>query len=84
MARTTGKNGNSGLNSSLSELEQIKGMTIAIASSEYPKRLKCAGCILWKERGGGLSSLVVILAVSGRRESSIVLTWEEQPKIESL
>ena len=51
-ARTTGKNGNSGLNSSLSELEQTEGMTIASPSSEHPKRLKCAGpCILWKKRG---------------------------------
>ena len=44
--------GKSGLNSSLSELEQNEGVTIAIASSEQPKCLKCAGpCILWKERG---------------------------------
>ena len=51
-ARTTGKNGKTDLNSSLSELEQIEGMTIAIASSEHPKCLKCAGpCILWKDRG---------------------------------
>ena len=51
-AWTTGKNGNSCLNSSLSELEQIEGMTIAIASSKHPKRLKCvAPCILWTERG---------------------------------
>ena len=57
MLGRTGKNGNSRLNSSLSELEQVEGMTIAIASSEHPKRLKCAGpCILCKER---LRSLVV-------------------------
>ena len=37
-ARTIGKNGNSGLHSSLSELEQIDDMTITIANSG---RLKC-------------------------------------------
>ena len=41
-ARTTGKNGNSGLNSSLSELEQIEDMTIVIASSEHLQCLKRA------------------------------------------
>ena len=41
-ARMTGKNGNSGLNSSLSELEQIKDMTIAIANSEHLQCLKRA------------------------------------------
>ena len=46
-ARTTGKNGNSGLNSSFSELEQIEGMTITIAKPEHPKCLKCARpCVL--------------------------------------
>ena len=42
-ARTTGKSGNSGLSSSLSELEQIEGMTIKIASSEHPKCVECGG-----------------------------------------
>ena len=39
-ARTTGKNGNSGLYSSLSELEQIEDMTITIANSGRPNCLK--------------------------------------------
>ena len=54
-ARMTAKNGNSGLNSSLSELEQIEDMTITIAKST--KCLKCARpCVLWKAL---LRSLVV-------------------------
>ena len=41
-ARTTGKNCNSGLLSSLSELEQIEDMTATIAKSEYTECLKRA------------------------------------------
>ena len=41
-ARTTGKNGSSGLASSLSELGQIEGMVITIANSKYMRCLKRA------------------------------------------
>ena len=41
-ARTTGKNCNSGLLSSLSELEQIEDMTVTIAKSEHTECLKRA------------------------------------------
>ena len=64
-ARTTAKNGNSSLNSPLSELKQIEGMTIAIASSEYPTCLKYAEPrLLWKEHGRSLSSSVAILEIA--------------------
>ena len=42
IARTTGKNCNSGLLSSLSELEQIEHMTVKIAKSEHTECLKRA------------------------------------------
>ena len=41
-AGTTGKNGNSGLYSTLSELEQIKYMMSTIANSGFSRCLKCA------------------------------------------
>ena len=41
-AGTTGKHGNSGLYSTLSELEQIKYMMSTIANSGYTRCLKCA------------------------------------------
>ena len=41
-ARTTGKNGKSGLYSSLSEMEQIEDITITFANSRRAKCLKRA------------------------------------------
>ena len=55
-ARTTGEKGKLGLDSSLSELEQIEGTRIAIASSEY---VKCLRKTVSPARGVQARSLVV-------------------------
>ena len=66
-ARTTGKNGNSGLNSSLSELEQIEDMTITIAKSDHPK---CTVRLVERARlrslvvGGNPGSRAVVCPIS--------------------
>ena len=58
-ARTTGKNCNSGLVSSLSELEQIEDMTITIANSEYTRLLEACKTVSLAGRAQVRSVVVV-------------------------